>query len=248
MDAHKNFAYGTVATAPSPALSGTSLVLQTGQGALMPTPPFNAIVWPVGVQPVASNAEIVRVTAVVSNTCTITRTQEGTAARAITVGDQFAAGITAKLLTDIEAALQQSVAIPITGIAVNNYTIVASAAVGTPDDYLKSYFRFDATNYSQISVQAQIRTGGTVYPATAVLRPQYSTNSGTNWNYPEASGICSVQVDTITPDGSVAPTSGWLNLATAAKADVDWRLVLYCTTPSVSTPQGTLFNVIVSFR
>ena len=32
----KNFAYGKVATAPSPATSGTSLVLEIGQGARFP--------------------------------------------------------------------------------------------------------------------------------------------------------------------------------------------------------------------
>ena len=34
-----NFARGTVATAPSPATSGTSLTLQTGEGALLPPVP-----------------------------------------------------------------------------------------------------------------------------------------------------------------------------------------------------------------
>ena len=82
-DAHANFAYGTVLTAPSPALSGTTLVLSAGGGALMPAAPFNATVWPAGVGPIASNAEIVRVTNVVGDTLTIVRAQEGTAAIAI---------------------------------------------------------------------------------------------------------------------------------------------------------------------
>jgi len=61
-DVHKNFAYSTVATAPSPASSGTSLVVQAGDGAKFPTVPFNATVWPAGLQPLTTNAEIVRVT------------------------------------------------------------------------------------------------------------------------------------------------------------------------------------------
>lgn len=103
-DAHANFAYGTVLTPPSPATSGTSLTLAAGQGALMPAAPFNATVWPALVQPTAANAEIVRVTALATDTLTIARAQEGSGARTILVGDQLAASITAKTLTDVEMA------------------------------------------------------------------------------------------------------------------------------------------------
>ncbi len=104
-DSHANFAYGTVLTAPSPASSGTSLTLSSGAGALMPAVPFNATVWPTGVNPLNSNAEIVRVTNVSGDVLTISRAQEGTSARTILVGDQFAATITAKTLTDAELTL-----------------------------------------------------------------------------------------------------------------------------------------------
>lgn len=105
-DSHKNFAYSLVATAPSPASSGTSLVVTAAGGALFPAVPFNATVWPAGVQPTAANAEIVRVTARTSDTLTITRAQEGSSARTIVVGDQIAATITTKVITDAEAASQ----------------------------------------------------------------------------------------------------------------------------------------------
>lgn len=101
-DAHTNFAYSTVATAPSPATTGTSLTVAAGTGVLYPTPPFNATVWPTAAQPVSTNAEIVRVTAVVGDVFTITRGQEATTARTVVVGDQVAATITAKTLTDAE--------------------------------------------------------------------------------------------------------------------------------------------------
>lgn len=103
-DSHANLASSTVATAPSPATSGTSLVVATGQGSRFPTAPFNATVWPANTQPTPANAEIVRVTAVSTDTFTITRAQESTTARSIGVGDQIAATITAKTLTDIEKA------------------------------------------------------------------------------------------------------------------------------------------------
>ena len=101
-DAHANFAYSTVATAPSPATSGTSLVVAAGGGALFPTPPFNATVWPASLQPLASNAEIVRVTGISTDTLTIVRAQESSSAQSIVVGDQIAATITKKTITDVE--------------------------------------------------------------------------------------------------------------------------------------------------
>lgn len=74
-DNYANFAATTVATAPSPATTGTSLVVASGAGASLSGGgvPFNAVVWPAGAQPTDTNAEIVRVTAVSTDTLTITR-------------------------------------------------------------------------------------------------------------------------------------------------------------------------------
>lgn len=101
---HANLAVSTVATAPSPATSGTSLVVAAGEGARFPSSgSFPATVWPQGQNPTPANAEIVLVTAVSTDTLTITRAQEGTSARTVVVGDYLAATVTAKSLTDIEA-------------------------------------------------------------------------------------------------------------------------------------------------
>lgn len=97
-DALKNFAYSNVATAPSPADTGTSLIVTAGQGTRFPTSPFNAVVWPTGAQPLPSNAEIVRVTAIGTDTFTITRLAEGSTVRSIVVGDQIAAAMTAQFV------------------------------------------------------------------------------------------------------------------------------------------------------
>jgi hypothetical protein len=104
-DAYKNLAVALVATAPAPATSGTSLTVTAGHGARFPTPPFNATVWPNGALPDPLNAEIVRVTAISTDTLTITRAQEGTSARTVIVGDLLAATITKKLLDDLTAAV-----------------------------------------------------------------------------------------------------------------------------------------------
>src|SRR5215831_18827737 len=107
-DAHKNFAYSTVATPPSPGVSGTSLVVAAGDGAKFPTPPFNVTIWPIGAIPLTTNAEVARVTGIATDTLTFanasgTRTpQEGSNARTIIAGDQISAAITAKTLQDVE--------------------------------------------------------------------------------------------------------------------------------------------------
>jgi len=101
MDALKNFAYSLVATAPSPATSGTSLVVTAGQGSYFPATPFDATIWPSGAQPTNTNAEIVRVTNVSTDTFTITRAQYGTTAQSIAVGYQIAQTVDANLLNQL---------------------------------------------------------------------------------------------------------------------------------------------------
>lgn len=106
-DGKQNFGYGTVLTAPSPAASGTTLTLNAGQGALFTgTPPYNCVVWPAG--PFAATlatGEIVRVTGRTGDVLTIVRTQEGTAARTILVGDQFANVPTVLAWTQLQNAI-----------------------------------------------------------------------------------------------------------------------------------------------
>ncbi len=139
-DAHANFAYTLVATAPSPASSGTSLVVTAGAGALFPAVPFNAVIWATGANPVATNAEIVRVTAITTDTLTIVRAQEGSSARSVIVGDQIAAAVTAKTLTDIEASAP--------GLATNALVLGTAAAAGAATTAFRSddtIAAFDAT-------------------------------------------------------------------------------------------------------
>lgn len=127
-DAHTNLAYAFVATAPSPATSGTSLIVTASYGATLGTPPFNMTVWASGVAPVTSNAEIVRVTAISTDTLTIIRAQEGTAARTIVIGDQIAVSQTAKTFTDIENAMDQNLAT----ISNINAKSIATTTLYTP--------------------------------------------------------------------------------------------------------------------
>jgi hypothetical protein len=129
-DAHTNFAYSTVATAPSPATTGTTLTVAAGAGANFPAAPFNCTVWGVGSQPTytttaATTAEIIRVTSKgTGDNWTIVRlTEDATAtARTIIIGDQIAATLTKKTFTDIEG----SYAAPVTMLTYQNRQLGAS--------------------------------------------------------------------------------------------------------------------------
>ncbi len=171
-DPHKNFAYSTVATAPSPASSGTSLVVQAGDGALLPQPStdgaFNLTVWPAGAAPLTSNAEIVRCTARSTDTLTITRAQEGTGARSILVGDQIALTITAKVVTDIETQSSDPTEIQVaapTGVAATDNAAIAAAITACPTGGVVqlqagTYAIIDGTTTTSIAIAKKLTFRG----------------------------------------------------------------------------------------
>lgn len=125
-DAHANLAYGTVAVAPVPALTGLSLTLGTGQATLFPAVPFNCTVWPAGTNPFFGNAEIIRVVGVVGDTFTIVRAQEGTTAKPIDVGYQIANTMTVRAFTDMENAMIQEISAG-AGIASASQVVFSNA-------------------------------------------------------------------------------------------------------------------------
>lgn len=168
-DQHKNLAYSTVAIAPSPALSGTSLTVTTGEGGRFPAVPFNATVWAAGEVPTPANAEIVRVTGTTgSNTFTITRTQEGTSARQITVGDQIAATITGKTLTDVEDTLSDLISAhdrlsnTVSGLAGGGASVTSTevSAVSAQAASADSVIRVSINAISNLISAASVRSAG----------------------------------------------------------------------------------------
>lgn len=88
-----NFAVSTVATAPSPATSGTSVTVAAGHGARFSLGP--AVICPAGAEPTPPTAEVVEVTAIVGDVLTIVRARESSTARTVTVGDNIRQGLTA---------------------------------------------------------------------------------------------------------------------------------------------------------
>ena len=195
-DAHLNFAYGTVATAPSPATSGTSLVLTSGHGARFPTPPFNAVIWVAGASALSSNAEVVRVTAKSTDTLTITRAQEGSSARTVVVGDQIAAAITSKTLTDVETAL-------------NNLAAAATYTTLVGDGSATSFVLTHNLNTRDIFIQA--RDAASPYTLAEVGVEATSTTTCTVY-FASAPATNSVSVS-ITPGGGGPPSDAWSSVS-----------------------------------
>jgi hypothetical protein len=105
MDAIKNFAKAIVDG--NYDSSATSIDVAGGHGARLPAVSFNAVWWNITDYPDPSDdpgVEIVRVTAISTDTLTITRAQEGTAAGDHNVaGKTYAlvAGLTARTITDM---------------------------------------------------------------------------------------------------------------------------------------------------
>lgn len=164
MDNVKNFSYSAVLTAPTPAISGDDLVLESGGGDLFPPAPFNAVVWPSGMLPLASNAEIVRVITVVGDTFTITRAQEGSAARTILVGDQIAAAVTKKILDDLNNPIAANI---LAGTAGINITGNAGTAEALLTGRTINGVTFDGTGNITVPAAAGTLTGATL--ASGVL-------------------------------------------------------------------------------
>lgn len=116
-DGKANFSVSTIAVAPSTPIAGLSLAVQPTEGALFPTPPFNAVVCGVDETPLAENAEIIRVTAKTGDVFTIERAQEGSKVRAIGTGDQIFSGDTARSWTDVQTAIEANIPNAQKGIA-----------------------------------------------------------------------------------------------------------------------------------
>ena len=110
--------------------NATTIVLASG-GSSLPSPSWNATWWNSSDYPDPSgdpNVEIVRITNVNGNTLTITRAQEGTAASTKnTAGKTYLImlGITAKMITDIQTAINNAVVGYRSSVA--NFTTVAGA-------------------------------------------------------------------------------------------------------------------------
>lgn len=114
LDNAKNFALVTVSTGYGS--TDTTIVLAAGNGALLPTPPFNATWWnstDYSTPTLDPNVEIVRVTNIATDTLTVTRGQESISASTKNTASktyQMIAGLTAKTINnDLPFVMTQAV-------------------------------------------------------------------------------------------------------------------------------------------
>lgn len=126
-DIKKNFAKGTILTAPSPALSGTVITLVPGDGAKFPVHPFNVVVHPAGIEPSAANAEVMRVTNKSGDVLTVLRIQESSTNISVVAGMTVGQYITSKAFTDIETQVDTNTA----GLSSLLATVTAQGATIT---------------------------------------------------------------------------------------------------------------------
>jgi hypothetical protein len=261
MDALKNFSYGTVQTAPTPAASGTSLVLNSGEGSNFPTVPFNAWVWPPSVQPLMSNAEIVRVTNISTDTLTITRAQEGTSAKSIAVGWQVAAGLTKKYLDDIESRIYTStlgwetLPITLTYSSADDPTFVASASAD-PRDYLSVGMKLEVTQgtvryffITALSATTVTMYGGTDYDlANAAIDSVRFSSVKAPYGFPINPTKWAVELTDATTSQQNTPTQNvWYNPdSNSISIPIGIWNVHYQATPWVVDTAVTSVNVYVT--
>lgn len=197
LDAATNFAKATVALGFTSG--ATSILLVPGSGIKYPAPPFNGVVWNAtdyGDPADDPFHEIVRVTAISTDTLTVTRAQEGTAnVNHNTAGKSylFVAGPTAKLITDIssmvggatppqfvqtaDSTTTANVVSTLFGTGVGTLTIPANRlAVGSFIRIsLSGYVSQTAPNTSHIMVMSL--GGTTVATGASVAGPNAGLNS-----------------------------------------------------------------------
>jgi hypothetical protein len=185
MDALVNFGYTLVATAPSPATSGTSLVVTAGGGALLPAAPFDLTLYAVGTNPLASNAEIVRCTVKSTDTLTITRAQYGTTAQSVAVGWAVDNAVTANLLGQLAP------------LASPTFTGVPAAPTAAA-----------ATNTTQIATTAMVQAAFAAAPsAPPTLSLTNYAPASANYTL-SATAMTALDTTNLTTSSFVAPANG----------------------------------------
>lgn len=222
-DAHQNFAISAVATAPSPATSGTSLVVSSGHGTRFPAVPFNATIWPASSTPDPTNAEIVRVTAISTDTLTITRAQESSSARTVIVGDQIMAGVTALTLTDVENATKTwGLLVPV----MNNPPAANYATADTRNSRL--LYNFDTTTEESMLFLGRIPKGaalGSGIKFTIMWTAATATSGATRWGIQVERGTTDIDSDSFDTAGeattTTSGTSGVPNLTDITLTTID---------------------------
>lgn len=205
----KDYATGIVTTPPSPADSGTTLDLQTGQGARMPATPFLATVHPSSEYPTLDNAEKVQVTDVTGDTLTIVRAQGDTDAQSIDTGwrlsnslflenipdtfDDLTDGTTNKAYTGTEktklsgieasADVTDATNVAAAGAVMEADTSTASMSFVVDEDDMSSNSNTKLSTQQSIKAYVDAAIAATRIPVGGLYLSTNSTNPATSLGY-----------------------------------------------------------------
>lgn len=223
-DVHSLEAYSTIVsvTGTNPNLT---ITVQSGDGAKFGNPQ-NVTIWPPGVQPTIANSTIGRISAIATDTLTVTTAQEGSANITVSAGMQIANTITPKVFTDIEGKFP------------------TATVVGTSDTQTLTNKTIDASNNTISNLSGSDLASNTI-TATQIANGTITATqiaSGTITGTQIASGtidyanllstIFSGQVNSYTNSGSAAGTFYYINLGGIK--------ILYGRTGQLSTSAGVL--------
>lgn len=253
----KELATSTVAVAPSPATSGTSLVIDTGHGSRFPTSPslpFFLVAHPDNELPTEDNAEFLRVTAVSGDTMTIERAamigSVNPSAKSIATGwrvslpvissDFDRANCTGFILYSPGASFSPGDAIACDYTDSSYYKAIASSpdtaeVVGVVSNIIDDQY--------EVITSGHIVIGGTYSGSGPVLFLSDTTAGQLTYTEPTTVGSVSKPVVTIRYESGVS-TEGYVNLMRGMEIADD---AAYNSVVSDATPSGTVNSSNTAF-
>jgi len=177
----KDYATSTILTPPSPATSGTTIVLQTGHGVRFPATPFMVTVHPPSEFPTLDNAEKLEVTARTDDTLTVLRAQGSTTAKSIEAGWRISNNL---FLADIPVV--DSTTVDAAGATMNTDTNVKTNSWVVDEDNMSS--NADTKVPTQQSVKAYVDAAisaakQAVLPVGSIVVLGVSTNPATLYGF-----------------------------------------------------------------
>lgn len=203
----KDFATGIVVTAPSPATSGVTLALQTGEGARMPAVPFFATAHPATEMPTLDNAEKVSVTDVTGDVLTIVRAQGNTTAKSIAAGWRVSNALFADDIAIALADLTDDATHRLVTDTEKSTWNAKQAAMGADDNYVTDAEK--AALHGQNDSNSSSEPAGTVATHAALTTGVHGVGAGTiakTSDIPSAGSTPSTQAFGDTAAGGSATT------------------------------------------
>lgn len=216
LDPTGNFIISTVDTAPDPADEGSTLTVDSADEglftSLIAVGAFNAVVWPFGVEPRISSAEIIRVTDITDGVFTIERGQEGTTARNIATGWSIAVTPTTKMMDDIQTDLSSRV--PYTGadsdIDINDKSITSVNEINFGNNTLIGSQSAESGNLwlQGASAATALYLFANDASYSAILNISGLADSDKTFTFPNASGTFAITDDIPTDISELTDSTG----------------------------------------